>query len=431
MRRPEEVADSALKLLKQGGAQEAGVNAHALEKREFNVDSGLFSLFRTTYDARLSLTAIRDHRRGVVVSNGFDDEALRVATEECLASTEAAQADEAWELSAEGGGQFVDGVPEAEMSRLFDRTRDLLDDVSRDYPRVLVEQLVVSHNRSRGVYLNSHGTKYKTLSGYYEVDMMFSAHEGEKSSSFHSASLVLSTLDKPFIDQGSLRMNLDAVERGIEPVAMEGKFEGTVLLTPDCLFSFAGALLENFVSDSVILEGTSLWKESLGNRVCDERLTLCMAPRSPDIVCGEHYTAEGFPSEDYCVIREGILEHFMLSRYVANKTGHRRAPNGSFSLLIAPGETELKALIAGISRGVLVGRFSGGQPGVNGDFSGVAKNSFMIEGGAVTHAVSETMISGNLRDMLFDVRGLSRERVKNGMGVLPWLAVDGITVSGK
>ena len=41
------------------------------------------------------------------------------------------------------------------------------------------------------------------------------------------------------------------------------------------------------------------------------------------------------------------------------------------------------------------------------------------------------MISGNLAQMVKKLRGLSKERVSNGHGLLPWLAVDGITISGK
>ena len=56
-------------------------------------------------------------------------------------------------------------------------------------------------------------------------------------------------------------------------------------------------------------------------------------------------------------------------------------------------------------------RFSGGMPGVNGDFSGVAKNSFLIENGKVTTPISETMISGNLAEMLNSIIAVSADTV--------------------
>ena len=58
---------------------------------------------------------------------------------------------------------------------------------------------------------------------------------------------------------------------------------------------------------------------------------------------------------------------------------------------------------ASVQRGALVGRLSMGNPASNGDFSGVIKNSFLIDGGVVGTALSEVMISGNMAQMLRDV----------------------------
>ena len=72
-------------------------------------------------------------------------------------------------------------------------------------------------------------------------------------------------------------------------------------------------------------------------------------------------------------------------------------------------------MIAGIDKGLIVNRFSGGQPSSNGDFSGVAKNSFLIEDGKVSSAVSETMISGNIIDMLNNIVAISKEQTTDGL----------------
>ncbi len=95
------------------------------------------------------------------------------------------------------------------------------------------------------------------------------------------------------------------------------------------------------------------------------------------------------------------------------------------------GTETLESLIKNIKRGLIVGGFSGGRPSINGDFSGVAKNSFFIEDGVVKGAVNETMISGNILDMLNNVIGITEERISDGESVLPYLAVGGIAISGK
>ena len=131
------------------------------------------------------------------------------------------------------------------------------------------------------------------------------------------------------------------------------------------------------------------------------------------------------------LIKAGVLTGFTISAYTANKTGYDRAPNSSGAIVVAPGDKPLNEMISSIKRGIFVGRFSGGEPSINGDFSGVAKNSFLIEDGKITSALSETMISGNLADLLFNIIDISKETVENGGAVLPYVSFGNITISGK
>jgi len=59
----------------------------------------------------------------------------------------------------------------------------------------------------------------------------------------------------------------------------------------------------------------------------------------------------------------------------------------------------------------------------------VIKNSFTIRDGEVGHALSETMISGNVAQMLRDVGAVSAQRIDVGVWVLPWLRVEGLHFS--
>ena len=126
-----------------------------------------------------------------------------------------------------------------------------------------------------------------------------------------------------------------------------------------------------------------------------------------------------------------MLERFPISAYVANKTGNRRAPNDSFSVIIEAGDTTYDEIIRNTKNGIIVGRFSGGRPASNGDFSGVAKNSFIVRDGKIVGAASETMISGNLSDMLMNLIAISDTVICDGSSVLPTIAFGGITISGK
>ena len=86
-------------------------------------------------------------------------------------------------------------------------------------------------------------------------------------------------------------------------------------------------------------------------------------------------------------------------------------------------------VLRGVSRGAIVGRLSMGNPASNGDFSGIIKNSFAIDSGVVGTALSETMINGNVAQMLRDVVAVSAERIDTGGWCMPWVRVSGLHFS--
>ena len=67
--------------LKAEGAELAHCSAACGETREFNVDGGEFSLFRTLFDNSLSITAVIGGRKGSVSLNSFEDEAVERAVD--------------------------------------------------------------------------------------------------------------------------------------------------------------------------------------------------------------------------------------------------------------------------------------------------------------------------------------------------------------
>ena len=433
MEKLKNVAFSSLEALKLRGAEHAAVSASFSETKEFNVDGGEFSLFRTLFDNSLTLSAIKDGRKGSIGVNHFDEETINSAADNCIAAAEASEVDTNWEFGPNAGEHsFIDGTTEPDMDLFFRRCRELVEVVKTDFPKIIIEQLISSHNTLSKVYMNTNGTYFERKSGLYNLMIMFSGHENGKGSSFFGTGFTTTDLSKPFIEQGSLRRDLADVEKQIYTVPVSGKFEGTILLPPGCLGNVLYYGLSNFANGNAVNAGTSLWKDKLGEIVADERLTISLAPRSEEIVCGDRWTSDGYLCEDFDIIKDGKLSSFIMDKYFSNKTGFQRSGNYSAeNMLIPAGDTPLSDIISGIERGLLVGRISGGNPSSSGDFSMVAKNSFLIENGKIGDAVSEVMINGNLAELFKNVRHISKEKEPGGSSSLPWIAFNGVTISGK
>ena len=136
------------------------------------------------------------------------------------------------------------------------------------------------------------------------------------------------------------------------------------------------------------------------------------------------------PTSDTNIIENGVLQDFLVDFYISKKLGLPQT-GGRNNFVVPAGDTPFESLVGETQRGIILSRFSGGQPNNNLDFSGVAKNSFYVEDGEVRFPLIETMISGNFQELLKNIRAISRESVNSGGDQYPYLAASGITISGK
>lgn len=427
------IATYAIKALNMRGADSSAVSAGHTITREFNVDGGEFSLFRTMFDNSLVLTAVKGGKKGTAAVNHFDIESIEAAADNCIAAADASQADKDWEFGPNAGEvSFTDGVIEPDLELFFSRCKELVEIIRLDYPKIIIEQLIVAHKSRKGVYMNTNGSCFDRKSGSYNLMMMFSAHENGKGSSFFGCGFETVDLSTPFIEQASLRRDLANVEKQIYTKSIPGKFRGTVLVPPGCLGEILYYALSSFADGSAVNSGTSIWKDKLGEKVADERLNISLSPCCDGIISGSRWTSDGYLTEKFDLIKDGVLQSFVMNKYFANKTGFARSKNYSIeNVVVAKGDKPLENIIRDIDKGLLLGRISGGRPASSGDFSMVAKNSFIIENGKIGDAVSEVMINGNLAEMLSNIKDISIESETDGGTGLPWIAFNDITISGK
>ena len=123
---------------------------------------------------------------------------------------------------------FTDGSPECDTDRLFERTKELHESILEKHPKILMEQMITSHDSGKVVYANTNDVTYRSHWGAYSFSLMYSGHEGEKSTSFYGSDVTLKTLDKPVIDCGFVERDLAMVEKQLDPKPLEGKFTGPV-----------------------------------------------------------------------------------------------------------------------------------------------------------------------------------------------------------
>ena len=225
------------------------------------------------------------------------------------------------------------------------------------------------------------------------------------------------------------RVNPAKVESGAMPVVFDPRVGSSLL------GHLAGA-----ITGGAITRRTSFLLDALGSEVFAPGVTIRDDPHRPHGLRSRPFDGEGLPVSPTAIVREGMLETWLLDSAAARQlglepTGHAMrgvggAPGaGTSNLYLEAGKVPPETLIGEVARGVYVTELIGqGVNGVTGDYSRGAAG-FLIENGELTRPVSEFTIAGNLKDMFRALVPASDLEFRYGVNV-PTLRIDGMTIAG-
>jgi PmbA protein len=419
-------ADRALVLMRRQGFEHAQVSASATTLTELNVAHNEPSLMRSTEQHKLALLGIVDGRRASTELSDLGGDAVRQRIERLFAEAGSAPRDEANAVSADQRANIVQGPQVADEALLADKMRELLAFRAERAPKFMIDETFAAHTRVRAHTLTSGGSELACSLGWYAMSVVGTARDGQRSSSFNFAGGSSNDLASAHVSEHfGIGEMLRDTERQIDTKQIPAKFVGDVVLMPNAVEDLV-RWLHGQIGDVQLIAGSSLYRDKVGERIASPLLTLKSRFDAPGVAA---ISGDAFATPPVHILREGRLVTLTPSLYGSRKTGLPHVPLASGGWELAGGDTPRDQVIADVQRGALVGRLSMGNPAANGDFSGVIKNSFLIEGGQVGLALSEVMIAGNIARMLCDAVAVSRERIDNGEWWLPWVRIGGLHFS--
>ncbi len=294
-----------------------------------------------------------------------------------------------------------------------------------------------SASRSVWALATSHGFAGAYATTGYGLSASVIAGEGsgmQRDYGFHSARH-RSRLDAPGEvgrmagERAVARLNPGKVESAALPVVYDPRVGAGLL-----------GHLTGAISGQAIARRTSFLLEALGTRVFADGVTVSDDPHRPHGLRSRPFDGEGLPVSPCDIIRDGVLETWLLDSGSARQlglepTGHAArgvggAPGVTTSnLYMHAGHVPVETLIGDIARGVYVTELIGqGVNGVTGDYSRGAAG-FLIEDGKITRPVAEFTIAGNLKDMFLNLTPANDLEFRYGTNV-PTVRIDGMTVAG-
>lgn len=204
--------------------------------------------------------------------------------------------------------------------------------------------------------------------------------------------------------------------------------------------SLVGHLLQA-VSGAAIARGASWLRDAMGEQVLPSALSLIEEPLRPRTGGTRPFDAEGLPTADRPIVKDGVLQSWTLDLGTARRLGLQSTANAARGTSSPPsptvtnasltqGEATLEDLIRDAGTGLLVTSMIGSTINpTTGDYSRGASGVW-IENGELTYPVTECTIAGNLRDMLLRVIPANDARTHLSR-VVPSLMVEGLTLAGE
>jgi PmbA protein len=218
-----------------------------------------------------------------------------------------------------------------------------------------------------------------------------------------------------------------------------------IVFAPEVARSLVGAVFDAASGDAV-WRSASFLAGRLGEQIAAPGLTIIddntmLLPTGMGGFGTSPFDGEGLPSLRTVVVEKGVLRSYLLNTYTARKLGLKSTHNasrglagtpgiGCGNLFLEPGTLTPDQILAEIPAGLYVTGLMGfGVNTVTGDYSRGA-TGLWIENGALTHAVEEITIAGNLAEMLKNVTAIGNDLEFRGAVASPTLRIDGMTIAG-
>jgi PmbA protein len=207
-----------------------------------------------------------------------------------------------------------------------------------------------------------------------------------------------------------------------------------VLFSPELARGLLGSLV-GAISGSSQYRKSSFLLDSAGQQIFPQFLQIQERPHLPQALASSSYDAEGVVTRDRELVRNGVLDGYVMGSYSARKLGLKTTGNagGTHNLLVsAPGvAVSYAALLKAMGTGLLVTEMMGqGVNGVTGDYSRGA-SGFWVEQGELAYPVHEITVAGNLREMYLHIVGVGDDLDLRGSIRCGSLLIEGMTIAGE
>jgi PmbA protein len=311
---------------------------------------------------------------------------------------------------------FDPNVESTPIEKMVELGEEMIAPVTDHTPDILCEAMVSKDTISLQL-VNSRGGQAAYKKSVFSLGIMGSLIRGtdmlfvgEIQSSCNPLSQTRE-IAEVVINQLELAKNQASVPTGELPVILTPRGVASALI-PSLTMAFNG---------KTVLQGASPIGQKLGKAVFDPKLSMwddsTVAFRPHSRPCDD----EGTPSQRTPLIEGGVVSNFLYDLQTAALANTKSTGNGSrggglpspapSAFTIAPGQTTFKEMVSDIKEGLVIEQLMGAEQGniLGGDFSGNVLLGYKVESGKIVGRVKDTMVSGNVYQVLKEVTAIGSQ----------------------
>jgi PmbA protein len=289
----------------------------------------------------------------------------------------------------------------------------------------------VSSHRGVRVYGNSHGFLEGYPSTSHSVSCVLLAQSGEdmQRDYWYASSRDARELES------SQSIGRKAGERAVARLGARkiATQKARVLFAPEVARGLIGHFL-GAIRGSSQYRKSSFLLDASGQQVFPSFFELRERPHIKKALGSSPFDGEGVATRDRELVKDGVLQGYVLGSYSARKLGLKTTGNagGTHNLLVESntGGLEISRLMRELGTGLLVTELMGqGVNGVTGDYSRGA-SGYWVENGVQAYPVHEITIAGNLKEMYRNIAAIGSDVDLRGGVRVGSILISEMTIAG-
>lgn len=388
-------------------------------------------------DGALGISVYIGQQKGNASTSDLTPEAIKNTVEAALAIAKYTSPDECAGLADKELMAF--NAPDLDLYHAAEIDVDKAVQLALDTEKAALEhddRIVnsegASFNAHTGVrvYGNSHGMLQSYLSSRYSLSCSVIAEHQEQ-------------LERDYEYTVARNINQLAPPHWVGENAAQkaiARLQPQKLATQEAPVIFLNDVATGLISHlAAAISGGSLYRKAsflldhLGKQVLPDWFEIAERPHLIGQLASTPFDSEGVRTQDIEIIRNGILQTYLLTSYSGRKLGMQSTGHagGIHNWLVKPNSSEkLTALLRQMNRGLLVTEVMGqGVNLVTGDYSRGAAG-FWVENGEIQYPVAEITIAGQLPDMLRNIVAVAddiehRSNIQTGSILLEKMKISG------